>query len=77
MNSKNTLSPDNIGDTVDELPEPSGYRLLVLPFTPKEKTKGGILLHNWRAKIVKLTLNYQRFIIQLNVILIEKNLGVK
>ena len=29
------LSPDNIGDTVDELPEPSGYRLLVLPFTPR------------------------------------------
>ena len=37
------LSPDNIGDTVDELPEPSGYRILVLPFTPKRKTKGGIL----------------------------------
>ena len=38
------LSPDNIGqDTVDELPEPSGYRILVLPFTPKNKTKGGIL----------------------------------
>ena len=38
------LNPDNIGqDTVDELPEPSGYRILVLPFTPKEKTKGGIL----------------------------------
>ncbi len=33
------LSPDNIGDTVDELPEPSGYRLLVLPFTPKQKQK--------------------------------------
>jgi co-chaperonin GroES (HSP10) len=28
---------------VDELPEPSGYRLLVLPFTPKTKTKGGII----------------------------------
>ena len=38
------LSPDNIGtETVDELPEPSGYRILVLPFTPKNKTKGGIL----------------------------------
>ena len=23
--------------------EPVGYRILVLPFTPKEKTKGGIL----------------------------------
>ena len=39
-----TLSPENIGtETVDELPEPSGYRILVLPFTPKNKTKGGIL----------------------------------
>ena len=38
------LHPDNIGkDTVDELPEPSGYRILVLPLTPKNKTKGGIL----------------------------------
>ena len=37
------LTPDNIGDTVDELPEPSGYRILVLPFTPKEKSKGGTL----------------------------------
>jgi len=38
------LSPENIGtEIVDELPEPSGYRILVLPFTPKNKTKGGIL----------------------------------
>ena len=38
------LSPDNIGnDTVQELPNPAGYRILVLPFTPKNKTKGGIL----------------------------------
>ena len=42
--TKEPLHPDNIGtETVDELPEPSGYRLLVLPFTPREKTKGGIL----------------------------------
>ena len=37
------LNPDNIKGQVDELPEPSGWRILVLPFTPKEKTKGGIL----------------------------------
>ena len=37
------LDPDNIKDMVSQLPEPVGYRLLVLPFTPKEKTKGGIL----------------------------------
>jgi len=38
------LTPENIGvETVDELPEPSGYRILVLPFTPKTKSAGGIL----------------------------------
>ena len=37
------LDPDNRKDMVAQLPEPVGYRLLVLPFTPKEKTKGGIL----------------------------------
>jgi co-chaperonin GroES (HSP10) len=37
------LDPDSIKDMVSQLPEPVGYRLLVLPFTPKEKTKGGIL----------------------------------
>ena len=38
------LNPENIKGQVDELPEPSGWRILVLPFTPKEKTKGGIII---------------------------------
>jgi co-chaperonin GroES (HSP10) len=37
------LDENNIKDVEDQLPEPAGYRILVLPFTPKEKTKGGIL----------------------------------
>ena len=38
------LTPENIGtETVDELPEPAGYRILVLPFTPKKKSEGGII----------------------------------
>jgi len=37
------LDETNIGSIKDELPEPSGWRMLVLPFTPKEKTKGGII----------------------------------
>ena len=42
---KDPLSPENIGtETIDQLPDPSGWRLLVLPFTPKDKTKGGILI---------------------------------
>ena len=39
---KEPLNPDNIQEQKSQLPEPSGWRLLVLPFTPKEKTKGGI-----------------------------------
>ena len=42
--AKEPLHPDNIGqNVVDDLPQPAGYRILVLPFTPREKTKGGIL----------------------------------
>ena len=37
------LDPESIQSVIDELPTPSGYGLLVLPFTPKEKTKGGII----------------------------------
>ena len=39
---KEPLSPENIQKS--QLPVPSGWRLLVLPFTPREKTKGGILI---------------------------------
>ena len=38
------LNPENIKSQVDQLPEPAGGSLLVLPFTPKEKTKGGIII---------------------------------
>ena len=41
---KEPLNPENIKAVTDQLPEPSGWRLLVLPFTPKEKTKGGIII---------------------------------
>ena len=34
----------NVANIQDELPIPSGWRILVLPFTPKEKTKGGIII---------------------------------
>ena len=34
----------NVANIKDELPQPSGWRLLVLPFTPKEKTKGVIII---------------------------------
>ena len=44
VKEKEPLNPDNIKKQSSLLPDPSGWRLLVLPFTPKEKTKGGILI---------------------------------
>ena len=41
---KEPLNPDNIQAQISQLPMPSGWRLLVLPYTPREKTKGGILI---------------------------------
>ena len=39
-----TVRAENITESlIDNLPQPSGWRLLVLPFTPKDKTKGGII----------------------------------
>ena len=38
------IAETNVANIQDELPIPSGWRLLVLPFTPKEKTKGGIII---------------------------------
>ena len=38
------LNQETIKNQESQLPVPSGWRLLVLPFTPREKTKGGILI---------------------------------
>ena len=47
----------NVGDIKDQLPEPSGYRLLVLPFTPKDKTKGGILIAQETLDKLRIAVN--------------------
>ena len=39
----NRVDQTNIDKVAEQLPQPCGWRLLVLPFTPKEKTKGGII----------------------------------
>ena len=44
LEEKEPLNPENIKEQSSQLPVPSGWRLLVLPFTPREKTKGGILI---------------------------------
>ena len=38
------IDENNVSDIKNELPQPTGWRILVLPFTPKEKTKGGIII---------------------------------
>mgnify|MGYP000568137699 CR=1 FL=1 len=37
------LDQNKSKEVEDQLPKPVGYRLLVLPFTPKTKSSGGIL----------------------------------
>jgi co-chaperonin GroES (HSP10) len=54
---KEPLNPDSIKPVVDELPEPSGWRILVLPFTPKEKTKGGLLIAQEALDRLRLATN--------------------
>ena len=40
---KNTIDPSTMDASVmDRLPQPVGYRLLVIPYYPPAKTKGGI-----------------------------------
>ena len=47
----------NVGDIKDQLPNPSGWRLLVLPFTPKEKSKGGILIAQETLDRLRIAVN--------------------
>ena len=51
------LDEENIGDIQNELPQPSGWRLLVLPFTPKEKTKGGIIIAQESLEKLRIATN--------------------
>ena len=54
---KAPLNPENIENQKEQLPEPSGWRLLVLPFTPKEKTKGGILIAQESLEKLRIATN--------------------
>ena len=44
IKTKEPLGPNNIKSVSEDLPEPSGWRILILPFTPPERTKGGLIL---------------------------------
>ena len=51
------LNPETIKNQESQLPVPSGWRLLVLPFTPKEKTKGGILIAQESLEKLRIATN--------------------
>ena len=43
--SKNEDDPSNLESSVIErLPQPTGYRVLIIPYYPSSKTKGGVIL---------------------------------
>jgi co-chaperonin GroES (HSP10) len=41
---KEGITPENLDTHADKLPRPTGYRVLILPFTLPEVTRGGIHL---------------------------------
>jgi len=40
----NVITPENLESHAESLPRPTGYRILILPFTQSSVTKGGIHL---------------------------------
>jgi co-chaperonin GroES (HSP10) len=53
-----TVRADNISESlIDSLPQPSGWRILVLPFTPKDKTKGGIIFSQESLDKLRISTN--------------------
>ena len=55
IKEKEPLNQENIQKS--QLPTPSGWRLLVLPFTPREKTKGGILIAQESLEKLRIATN--------------------
>ena len=51
------FTPDDLkkGTISHKLPKPTGYRMLILPFAPAEKTKGGIYLAKQTVDRERLT----------------------
>ena len=43
--SKNEQNPSEFdGSVIERLPQPTGYRILIIPYYPSEKTKGGLFI---------------------------------
>ena len=47
LKEEKVLDPEKIGETLlERMPDPTGWRLLILPYRGKGKTEGGIYLPN-------------------------------
>ena len=57
VQSPKRVDETNVDSVLEELPVPTGWRLLVLPFTPKEKTKGGILIAQESLDRLRIAVN--------------------
>lgn len=45
VQKKEPVNPSEMNETqVDQLPQPTGYRILIMPFRGKSRTDGGIIL---------------------------------
>ena len=50
------LDPKAIDDSLlERLPQPTGYRMLILPYAGPKKTKGGILLSDTTQETIQMT----------------------
>ena len=55
---KTVLDPTAIDQsTLDQLPTPTGYRLLILPYAGPKKTKGGVYLSDTTQETIQ-TVSY-------------------
>ena len=60
---KNKVRAENISkELLEKLPTPSGWRILVLPFEPKDKTKGGIIIAQESLDKLRIATNCGYFI---------------
>ena len=50
------LDPTSIEkSSLERLPQPTGYRVLVLPYSGPKKTKGGVILSDQTAETIQMT----------------------
>jgi chaperonin GroES len=51
------VEKDEADSALDRLPKPTGWRILILPYTPAKETKGGVLLADETVERNRLSTN--------------------